>query len=107
MNDQILLTLLVLTPMLIFGVFYVLIPCVRMARKAREILAQYPDAERTSVYIQFQSVSWKHKREVLDGKIAEMKAAGWTFLRGTEAPWRTPITWAGGETLHFVRTKAP
>ena len=86
MNDRILLTLLVLTPMLIFGVFYVLVPRVRLARKAREILAQYPDAERTSVYIQFQSVTWKHKREVVETKIAEMKAVGWTFLRGTEAP---------------------
>jgi hypothetical protein len=105
MNDRILLTLLGLIPILIIGVFFVLIPRVRMARKAREILAQYPDAERTSVYIQYQSVTWKHKREVLEAKIAEMKADGWTFLRGTEAPWGTPITWAGGETLHFVRTK--
>ncbi len=105
MNDRILLTLLVLTPMLIFGVRYVVIPRVRSARKARESLAQYPDAEITSVYIQFQSISWKHKREVLEAKIAEMKAGGWTFLRGTEAPWGTPITWAGGETLHFIRTK--
>jgi hypothetical protein len=107
MNDRILLTLLVLTPILLFSVFYVLIPRVRMARRARALLAQFPDAERTSVYIQFQSVSWKHKNEVLDAKIAEMKVAGWTFLRATEAPFETPITWAGGETLHFVRTKVP
>ena len=86
MNDRILLALLGLIPILIAGVFLVLIPRVRMARKAREILAQYPDAERTSVYIQYHSVTWKHKREVLEAKIAEMKTDGWTFLRGAEAP---------------------
>ena len=76
----------------------------RMERRAREILAQHPDAEQTSGYLQFHSVKWSEKRKAHEAMVADMAAKGWTFLRASEAPLRTTsITWAGGVTMHFIR----
>jgi hypothetical protein len=78
---------------------------VQMGQRARALLAQYPHAEQTSVYIAFRSGWWAGKQREMDTKIAEMAAAGWTFLRATEAnPLRTIRSWGGGLTLHFIRT---
>jgi len=88
---------LVLTPMLI-------IPRMRMERRARKLQARYPGAEQTSVYLELHSTySWEKQREV-DAKVAEMWPLGWTFLRVSEAnPLRTIRSWGGGLNLHFIR----
>ena len=76
-----------------------------MARRARRLLAQHPDAEQTSVYLAFHSAWAGGKKQELDAKIAEMAFAGWTYLRAVEAsPLRTIRSWGGGLTLHFIRT---
>jgi len=73
---------------------------------AREILAQYPGAEQTSVYLELHSTFPGDKQREIDAKIAEMQPQGWTFLRAMEAsPLRTLRSWGGGLTLHFIRTK--
>ena len=77
---------------------------IRMERHARELLAQHPDAEQTSVYLQFRSVRWSEKKKDHDAMVAEMAAKGWTFLKASEAALRTTsVTWAGGVTMHFIR----
>ncbi|MGA2137866.1 MAG: hypothetical protein ABSH14_03290 [Verrucomicrobiia bacterium] len=103
MDRLILLAGLVVIAVAVF-VPLVLIPRLRMERRARELLAQHPDAERTSVYLQFRSVRWSEKKKDHDAMVAEMSAKGWTFLRASEASLlRTSITWAGGVTMHFIR----
>lgn len=75
-----------------------------MERRARLLLSQFPDAERTSIYLPFRSAWPSVKRREMDDKIAEMEKAGWTFLRGAEAsPLRTLRSWGGGIVLHFMR----
>jgi hypothetical protein len=75
-----------------------------MERHARELLAQHPGAEQTSVYLQFHSVRWSEKQKAHDAMVAEMTAKGWTFLKASEAnPLRTAVTWAGGVNMHFIR----
>ena len=77
---------------------------IRMERRARQLLAQHPLAEQTSVYLAFGSGLAKGKRREMDAKIAEMRSAGWTFLRAHEAnPLRTIRSWGGGVTLQFIR----
>ena len=75
-----------------------------MARRARALLAQYPDAERSSVYLEFRFGWYRGKGRQMDAKIAEMAREGWTFLRATEVtPLRTIRSWGGGLHLHFIR----
>src|SRR5690349_19551740 len=77
---------------------------IRMERRARSLLSQFPNAEQTSIYIPFHSAWPNTKRREMEVKIAEMEHAGWTFLRGAEAsPLRTLRSWGGGLNLHFVR----
>lgn len=98
---------LMFTPLAILSLSLVIINLprrLRMERRAREILAQHPAAEQTSVYLQFHSIKWSEKRKAHETMIADMAAKGWTFLRASEAPLRTTsITWAGGVTMHFIR----
>ena len=94
--------LIILVPVLL-AVPFVLIPRRRMEQRARALLAQHPNAERTSIYLAFRS-GWTGKRAEMDARIAEMARAGWTFLRASEAsPLRTIRSWGGGLTLHFIR----
>jgi hypothetical protein len=88
--------------LIVFGI----IPRSRMERQARELLAQHPGAEQTSVYLQLYSpFPWDKQRE-MDAKIAEMQPQGWSFLRARAAsPLRTFRSWGGGLMLHFIRTK--
>ena len=73
-------------------------------RRARALLAQFPDAERTSVYLAFHSCWPSIKQQEMNAKIAEMTRAGWTFLRGREAnPVKTIRSWGGGVMLQFIR----
>ena len=84
----------------------VVIPRIRMERRARALLAQHPDAERTSVYLELHSTFAGGKQREIDAKIAEMQPQGWIFLRAMEAsPLRTMLSWGGGLTLHFIRKK--
>jgi hypothetical protein len=84
----------------------VVVPRIRMERRARALLAQYPGAERTSVYFPMHSTFSCRKRREIDAKIAEMQPQGWIYLRAVEAsPFRTIRSWGGGLTLHFIRTK--
>jgi hypothetical protein len=72
---------------------------VRPRRRVRVLLAQYPDAEQTSVFLPWHSPwflgTWGKQREIF-AKIAEMKAQGWTFVQ-------TVRSQGGGATLHFIR----
>ena len=78
-------------------------PSRRMERRARELLAQHPGAEQTSVFLKLHSTfAWNKQREV-DAKIAEMQPQGWTFLRLMEAS--SMPTFRSGVTLQFIRTK--
>ena len=84
---------------------FVLIPRMKMERRARALLSEYPRAERKSVYLAFHSGWAAGKGREMDAKIAELRDGGWTYLRATEAsPLRTFRSWGGGVTLHFIRT---
>ncbi|MDB6028880.1 MAG: hypothetical protein JWM68_5103, partial [Verrucomicrobiales bacterium] len=99
--------LIVLAPSIIvfLGVLVFMLPRrLRMERRARGILAERPDAEQTSVYLQFRSVRWSEKTKDHDAMVADMAAKGWTFLKASEAsPARTIRSWAGGVNMHFIR----
>jgi hypothetical protein len=83
-----------------------IIPSIRMERRARGLLAQYPTAEQTSVYLELHSTFAGGKQREIDAKIAELQPQGWIFLRAREAsPLRTLFLWGGGLTLHFIRTR--
>jgi hypothetical protein len=77
-----------------------------MQRRARSLLSQFPDAQRTSIYLPLRSTWPRLKRREMEAKIADMENAGWTFLRGAEAsPLRTLRSWGGGMKLHFIRVR--
>ena len=84
----------------------VIAPRIRMERRASALLAQHPNAEQTSVYLELHSTwAWSKQREI-DAKISEMQPQGWTFVRAAEASLsKTSRSWGGGLTLHFIRTK--
>jgi hypothetical protein len=104
--DYITSILLCAIPVLVLFVFAVAVPRFRMERRARALLAEHPDAERTSVYLELHSTFAGGKQREIDAKIAEMQPQGWTFLRAMEAsPFRTMFSWGGGLTLHFIRKK--
>ncbi len=106
MNIPILLTLM-LVPVVVVFVLFILIPRIRMERRARALLAQHPRAERTSMRLTFRSGWPGRKRTQMDAKISEMRNAGWILLRATEAsPLRTLWSRGGGLTLHFIREKS-
>jgi hypothetical protein len=95
---------LILIPAAVIVILQVALPRIRMERRARALLKQHPDAERTSVYLSFRSGWAGGKRRELDAKISEMSTAGWIFLRAVEAsPVRTLFSWGGGLSLHFIR----
>lgn len=100
------LILLCAIPAILLFVFFVAVPRFRMERRARALLAQYPGAEQTSVYLELHSIYADGKQREIDAKIAEMQTQGWTFLRVREAsPLRAIRSWGGSLTLHFIRTK--
>lgn len=96
--------LLCAVPVILLLVFTVVVPHFRMERQARALLAQYPGAEHTSVYLPLHSKWIWGKRWEIDAKVAEMTARGWIFLRGLEAsPLFMFRAWGGGLTLHFIQ----
>jgi hypothetical protein len=84
---------------------FTVVPRIRTKRRVHVLLAQYPGAEQTSVYLELHSTfPWNKQREI-DAKAAEMKPQGWTYLQASVAsPLRTTRSWGGGLTLHFIRT---
>ena len=105
------LLLLILAPIaLVFLVVLALVlpRRIQAERRARTLLAQFPGAPQTSVYLPLRSSwAWTKQREI-EGKIAEMKAEGWLFLRSREAsPRRTIRSWGGGLNLEFIRAQKP
>jgi hypothetical protein len=104
--NYITLILLCAVPVILLFVFLVVVPRLRMMRRARALLAEHPGAEHTSVYLALHSIWAGNKQREIDAKIAEMQPQGWTFLRAMEAsPLRKMHSWGGGLTLHFIRTK--
>jgi hypothetical protein len=104
MKYNAIIILLVAVPAILLFVFFVVVPRLRMVRRARALLAEHPGAERTSVYLPLRSTwAWQKQREI-DAKIAEMQPQGWIYLRAVEAsPLRTIRSWGGGLTLQFIR----
>jgi hypothetical protein len=102
--NYIVIILLCAIPALVLFVFIVAVPRFRMERRARRLLAQHPDAEQTSVYLELHSTFAGGKQREIDARIAAMQPQGWTFLRAMEAsPLRTMSSWGGGLTLYFIR----
>lgn len=102
------ISFLVLVVVAVVLVMFVLIPRIRMERRARALLARHAGAERTSVYLAFHSAWMTGKGKEMEAKVSEMSTAGWTFLRATEAnPLRTLCSRGGGLTLHFIHVPSP
>jgi len=73
-------------------------------RRVRKLLAKYPDAEQTSVFVPLGSIRrpWQVWPDVGSKIEADMKRQGWTFLRSSRVhDGRVTL---GGVTLHFIRT---
>jgi len=95
---------LVMALLVVVMVLYALPKRIRMERRARKLLAQHPQAERTSVHLAFRSMWATGKKQEMDAKIEEMQSSGWTLLRAREAsPLHTLFSWGGGLTLQFIR----
>lgn len=109
MNIQEFLFFLAIAAMPVAIVLAVVLPQrIRMERRARALMKEHPDAEKTSMYIAFQSGWSGGKRKEMDVKIADMSTIGWTLLRATEAsPLKTIRSWGGGLTMHFIRSQIP
>lgn len=104
MNTPLFLLFATVLYVIVLALMMVLPRRIQMERRAGALLAQHPDAERTSVYLAFRSGWRTAKQRDMDARIAEMASAGWTFLRAAEAsPLRTMRSWGGGLTLHFIR----
>jgi len=99
--------ILMLWPLAIIFIFLaiVILPRrIRMEQRARKLLAEHPDAEQTTVYLQFHSVKWSEKRKAHEAMVADMATKGWTFLRASEASLlKTSFSWAGGVNMHFIK----
>lgn len=98
MNLELLLLALLIPAIALIIVFSAVIPRrLRAERRARELLAQHAGAERTLVYVAFDSCWPRDKRDEIDARIGQMHREGWTFLRAREAsPLRTICSWGGG-----------
>ena len=105
MNTESLVLMLAPLGIMLVGLAVFILPRrIRMERRARKLLAEHPGAERTSVYLQFDSVKWNEKQKAHEAMVADMAGKGWKFLRASEAsPLRTCVTWAGGVNMHFIR----
>ena len=74
-------------------------------RRAQNLLAKYPDAEQTSVFVPLDSVRrpWRVWTDCGSKIQEDMKKQGWTFLRCSRVH-DGHVTFSG-VTLHFIRTK--
>ena len=92
---------------LILALVLVLIPRLRMQKRAAEIVHAMSDPEETSCYLRFTSTRPRLKKQEIEDKISEMTKQGWVFLKLSEAnPLKTIFAWGGGLQMHFVRDKS-
>jgi len=107
MKSPIFLIMGLVTLLVILSVLIRVLPLrLRMARRAKDLLAQMPQHELRTVYLAFAS-GWNRGRgKELAAKISEEEKAGWTFLKASEANlFKTSLTWGGGINLHFIRKR--
>lgn len=93
-----------------FGSFVLMViirlvmPRIKMLRRAKALLKKMPNHENTSIYLQFSSAFPHRKKREMDAKITEMAKDGWVFLKAGEAkPLKTLRSWGGGLNLYFIR----
>ena len=74
------------------------------SRQVHDLLARYPAAEQTSVFLPSRPVSWRVWQEprVVCATIDEMRRQGWTYLRSSRV--QAGRLTLRGVTLHFIRT---
>ena len=76
----------------------------RMERRARQLLSEHPDAERSSQYMRFESTFEHGKLRELDVLISAMNKEGWTYVRIRGAsPLLTLRSWGGGVHVDFIQ----
>ncbi|MGD0812583.1 MAG: hypothetical protein ABSA83_03180 [Verrucomicrobiota bacterium] len=96
--------LLPIPVILVVLIFYVVIPRIRMERRAKSLLAQMPSQKRKTVYLAFTSIWCFGKKKEMEAKIIEEEKSGWTFLKAREANFlKTLRTSRGGLNLHFIK----
>ena len=99
--------IMMLAIFLILALVLVLIPRLRMQKRAAEIVHAMSDPEETSCYLRFTSTRPRLKKQEIEDKISEMTKQGWVFLKLSEAnPLKTIFAWGGGLQMHFVRDKS-
>ena len=92
----------------ILALVLVLIPRLRMQKRAAEILHTMSDPEETSCYLRFTSTRPRIKKQEIEDKISEMTKQGWVFLKLCETnPLKTIFALGGGLQMHFVRDRSP
>jgi len=69
--------------------------------RIKNLLAKYPNAEKTSVFLPSEGDYSFVPRWILDDKINEMAVAGWLYLNMTCTSGRFPDN--PGVTLYFIR----
>lgn len=98
------LMLLWIPVVLVLLVPLVIIPRIRMERRAKGLLAEMPQHERKTVYLAFSSAWYRGKGKEMATRIAEEENGGWIFLKASEAnPLKTLFAWGGGINLEFIR----
>lgn len=75
----------------------------RPALQVHDLLAKYPEAEQSSIFLPSLPISWRWQEpRAVCAKIAEMEQQGWTYLRSSRVhDGRLTLR---GVTLHFIRT---
>ncbi|MCH9655615.1 MAG: hypothetical protein K0U86_06585 [Planctomycetes bacterium] len=105
LNPKILLSFI--TILGVVFIFDVVIPRIRMLRRAKAIESEISDPERMIVYHQFSSIWPKRKHSEIDAKKTEMARDDWVFLKASEARLsKTLRSMGGGLNLHFIRDKS-
>ena len=92
----------------VMGMFItrVVVPRIRMEKRARQMLNEHLDAEQTSKYLSFKSTFEPGKSQELEQLISLMAEDDWVYLRSREAsPFRTIASWGGGLHVDFIRDK--
>ena len=95
--------------LVIFGlliIFTVVIPRIKMNKRAQRILKQMNSVDERIEYIRFNCFWPSAKKRKMDSKIKELRTEGWTYLKASSAPFRQTIkSLGGGLHLYFVKEK--
>jgi hypothetical protein len=105
MKDPVFLIMLLVPLSLGLLVLVLVVPArLRMARRAKDLLAQMPQHELRTVYLAFASGWYRGKEKEMAAKISEEANAGWIFLKASGANLlKTSRSWGGGINLQFIR----